>query len=376
MSRGLAGPKQLRRLLDAVMSLGTDLELGVVLRRLTEAAVELVDCRYGALGVLDHTRTHLTDFITVGLDEASRSEIGELPKGHGILGMLIVEPRPLRLPDLSEHPESFGFPPNHPPMTSFLGVPVFVGGLAYGNLYLTDKADGEVFSDIDEELAVALASAAGAAIEKARLHARVRELDVIEDRERIARDLHDTVIQRLFATGLSLQGAARLAEPLPEVVQRIQRSVDDLDQVVRQVRSAIFELHANEAAADGLRRRLMSIGDEVADALGFAPTFHFEGPIDTGVSDEVAAHVVAVVGEALANIARHAASPSASATVTLADDRLVVVVDDAGTGPGPARPGGRGVGNMVERAQHLAGTCAITSRPGGGTRVVWSVPVA
>lgn len=376
MSGGLAGPKQLRRLLDAVMSLGTDLELGVVLRRLTEAAVDLVDARYGALGVLDPTRTHLSDFITVGLDDAQRAEIGELPKGHGILGLLIVDPRPLRLPDLSEHPDSFGFPPNHPPMTSFLGVSVFVGGLAYGNLYLTDKADGGVFTDIDVELAVALASAAGAAIEKARLHARVRELDVIEDRERIARDLHDTVIQRLFATGLSLQGAARLAEPLPEVVRRIHQSVDDLDAVVRQVRSSIFELHAAEASSDGLRRRLMAIGDDVAEALGFAPTFHFEGPIDTGVSDEVGAHVEAVVGEALANVARHAASPSASTSVTLSGGRLTVLVDDAGTGPGPVRVGGRGLDNMAARATQLAGSCTITTRPGGGTRVTWSVPVA
>lgn len=376
MSAGLAGPKQLRRLLDAVMSLGTDLELAVVLRRLTEAAVELVDARYGALGVLDPTRTHLSDFITVGLDEAQRAEIGELPKGHGILGVLIVDPRPIRLPDLSEHPDSFGFPPHHPPMSSFLGVPVYVGGLAFGNLYLTDKADGEVFTDIDQELAVALASAAGAAIDKARLHARVRELDVIEDRERIARDLHDTVIQRLFATGLSLQGAARLAEPLPEVVERIQRSVDDLDEVVRQVRSSIFELHAGEAAGDGLRRRIMAVGDDATAALGFAPTFHFEGPLDSGVSDEVGAHVVAVVGEALANVARHAASPMASTAVTLADGRLVVVVDDAGVGPGPARDGGHGLANMAGRAQQLAGTCTVTERPGGGTRVIWSVPIA
>ncbi|QXC61636.1 GAF domain-containing protein [Aquihabitans sp. G128] len=376
MSSGYAGPKQLRRLLDAVMSLGSDLELDVVLRRLTETAVDLVDARYGALGVLDPTRTHLSDFITVGIDPEASAEIGDLPKGHGILGLLIADPRPLRLPDLNEHPDSFGFPPRHPPMTSFLGVPVVVGGTAYGNLYLTDKQSGEVFTDVDEELAVALAAAAGTAIEKARLHARVRELDVVEDRDRIARDLHDTVIQRLFATGLTLQGAARLAEPLPEVVERIQACVDELDAVVRQVRSSIFELHPPDVAATGLRRRLVELGGELADALGFSPAFHFDGPIDSAVGDDLAADAVAVVGEALANVARHASSPSAAVAVVVADGELVLTVDDAGDGPGDRRLGGRGLANMGTRAAARGGTCAVTARPKGGTRVRWSSPVS
>ncbi len=115
--------------------------------------------------------------------------IGPLPKGHGILGLLIREPRPIRLPDLAEHPDSYGFPPHHPPMKSFLGVPVRVRDQVFGNLYLTDKMTGEVFTDIDEELVIGLAAAAGVAIENARLHIRVREMALLEDRERIARDL-------------------------------------------------------------------------------------------------------------------------------------------------------------------------------------------
>ncbi len=378
MTDSVAGPKQLRRLLDAVMSLGSDLELQVVLRQITEAAVDLVGARFGAMGVLDPGRTHLSDFITVGIDAEQVDEIGTLPEGHGILGLLIVDPRPLRLPDLREHPDSFGFPPGHPPMSSFLGVPLVVSGQAYGNLYLTDKRDGEVFTDVDEELAVALASAAGAVIEKARLHARVRELDVVEDRERIARDLHDTVIQRLFATGLALQSAARLAGPMPEVVDRIQQAIDELDAVVRQVRSSIFELHAADAPTDSVRRAVIGVGDELADALGFSPSFRFDGPIDTSLSPEVAAHLLAVVGEALANVARHASSPAASVVVTVADGRLTAVVDDDGVGPGPNghRPGGRGTENMATRAIQLGGECALEARASGGTRVRWTVPLA
>ena len=375
MQGGQAGPKQLRRLLRAVQSLGADLELEVVLRRLTETAVELVDAQFGALGVLNQQRTHLSDFITVGISDEDRARIGALPKGHGILGLLIADPKPLRLPDFHEHPESFGFPPHHPPMTSFLGVPVFVGGVAYGNLYLTDKQDGEVFTDVDEELAVALAAAAGTAIEKARLHARVRELDVVEDRDRIARDLHDTVIQRLFATGLGLQSAARLAGSMPEVADRIQQAIDELDQVVRQVRSSIFELHAAETSADGLRRRLLALGDEVSDALGFAPTFQFEGAIDMRVPDRVGAHLVAVVAEALTNIARHAGSATAVVKIEVGDGCLTAQIDDEGTGLGEHRPGGRGLDNMASRAAELGGGSSVEPRPEGGTRVRWWVPV-
>src|SRR5205823_8174397 len=134
----------------------------------------------------------------------------------------------------------------HPPMHSFLGVPVRVRDEVFGNLYLTDKLSGEVFTDVDEELVVALAAAAGVAIENARLHQRVQDLALLEDRERIARDLHDTVIQRLFATGLSLQGTMRMSNQ-PEVVDRVGRAVDDLDVTIKHIRTAIFGLETSRA---------------------------------------------------------------------------------------------------------------------------------
>lgn len=384
MTDAIAGPKQLHRLLDAVMSLGSDLELDLVLRRMVEIAVDLVDARYGALGVLDPERTHLSDFITVGIDADTIADLGDPPKGHGILGLLIGDPRPLRLPDLRRHPDSFGFPPNHPPMTSFLGVPVFVSGVAYGNLYLTDKNGTQAFSEVDEELAVALAAAAGTAIEKARLHERARELDVIEDRDRIARDLHDTVIQRLFATGLSLHGAARMAAPLPEVAARIEACIDDLDQVVRQIRTTIFELHPPAIAETGPRQELLALGDDLADALGGAPTFTFEGPIDTAVGEPLAGHLLAVVGEALTNVARHAEASAAEVAVTVAEGLLTVIVDDDGRGIGRGgrddteagtESSGRGLANVHERAVEVGGISEIGPRPGGGTRLRWVAPL-
>src|SRR5215211_4346132 len=177
-----AGPRSLRQLLEAVMSVGSDLDLGSVLQRIVQAAVSLVDARYGALGVLDEEGEGLAEFLTVGIDDQTRARIGPTPKGLGLLGHLIKHATPLRLADLREHPQSAGFPPHHPPMRSFLGVPVRVRDRVFGNLYLTDKTSAEVFTDVDEELVVGLATAAGVAIENARLHTRVQELALVEER--------------------------------------------------------------------------------------------------------------------------------------------------------------------------------------------------
>lgn len=364
-----------RRLVAAILSLGSELDLPVVLRRLTEAAVDLVGARYGALGVLDAERTALSAFITVGIDEEEAAAIGELPKGHGLLGVLIVDPAPLRLDDLSSHPESFGFPPNHPPMTSFLGVPVMVRGEVFGNLYLTDKQSAPGFDEADEELVVGLATAAGVAIENARLLQRTRELDIANERERIARDLHDTVIQRLFATGLSLQAATRGSLP-PEVNERISQAVDELDVTVREVRAAIFELNPPPASSSGLRRELLSIGDELFDALGYSPTFRFEGPVDSGVPESLAPHVAAVVREGLANVAKHAGSPMAQVRVTVGGGTVLVRIIDAGRGLSARGDEGHGLDNLRSRALEAGGDFEACDRPGGGAELRWRAPLS
>lgn len=363
---------RMRQLLDAVISVASDLDLDVVLKRVATVAVELVDARYGALGVLDPERTHLSDFIHVGMDDDLVAEIGVLPKGHGILGLLITEPQSVRLPDLNVHPDSFGFPPGHPPMGSFLGVPIFVRGTAWGNLYLTDKRDGEQFNDLDEKVALGLAAAAGIAIEKARLHARVRELDVIADRDRIARDLHDTVIQRLFATGLSLEGALRLATA-PEVAYRLTQAVDEIDKAIVDVRASIFELQTGPAKIQGTRRHLLVVGDEVTAALGFSPSFHFVGPVDDQGA-EVDSDLAAVVREALANAARYAQATSVSVTVEAGPLGLTVLVEDDGVGPLDERVGGQGLHNLLHRAERLGGTSRLEPRDEGGSRLHWWIP--
>lgn len=371
---GFVGTRQLRRLLDAVLSVGAELDLATVLQRIVEAATDLVDARYGALGVLDESNSYLSDFLTVGLDTDERDMIGALPKGHGILGVLISDPRPLRLPDLHRHPDSAGFPPNHPPMSSFLGVPITVHGQVFGNLYLCDKIGGEPFTDTDEELTVALATAAGVAIDNARLHSKVSSLVLFEERDRIARDLHDTVIQRLFAIGLNLQGVAQMA--LDDTTkQRLESAVDDLDTTVREIRSAIFELHSARATGTSFRVAAADLAAEAARTLGFEPSISFNGPLDRAVDDVLAEHLLSVQREALANIARHAAATATDVSISMDDGWVVLTVTDDGVGPGDLHSGGHGVRNMRTRAEKLGGRFSICGGDTGGTALRWSVPV-
>jgi signal transduction histidine kinase len=373
-----AGPRSLRQLLDAVMAVGSDLDLSAMLQRIVVAAVDLVDARYGALGVLDDSRTRLARFLTMGIDDETFRAIGHLPEGHGILGLLIVDAKPLRLPDLREHPDSSGFPPHHPPMRSFLGVPVRVRDEVFGNLYLTDKTSAEVFTDVDEELVVGLAAAAGVAIDNARLHARVQELALVEDRERIARDLHDTVVQRLFATGLSLQGAAGLVRSDPEAaVRRVDNSVDDLDLTVKQIRSAIFGLEAREAGHEGgVRNRVLDLVSETGPMLGYEPTVLFEGPVDTATPEPVATDMLAALREALSNVVRHADAHHVEVVVAVDTTEVTLRVTDDGVGPPvPGQPRGHGLDNMQARAARRKGAFTIGPADPQGTVVEWRVPV-
>jgi GAF domain-containing protein len=163
------GEERLRRLLEACRALASELDPDAVLRVLLDAARDLTGAQYAALGVLDEQREELERFITVGVDEATHAAIGSLPRGHGVLGLLISDPKPLRMPDVAAHPQSYGFPTGHPPMATFLGVPLSIRGEAWGNLYLTEKTGGGEFDDADQEVAELLAGWAASAIDNARL---------------------------------------------------------------------------------------------------------------------------------------------------------------------------------------------------------------
>jgi signal transduction histidine kinase len=261
-------------------------------------------------------------------------------------------------------------------MRSFLGVPIRIRDQVYGNLYLTEKQGASEFSRDDEALAVALAGAAAIAIDNARLYARVRDLALVEDRERIAADLHDTVIQRLFATGLALEASLRLAPP--ELAPRIEQSVVDLDETIRQIRSTIFALQAPRMRGRGLRSEIRALATEAAASLGFEPHVRLDGPIDTAVSEAVAGDLLASLREALSNVVRHAGASRVDVAVAVAlEGELIATVTDDGVGIVRAeRPGGRGLTNMARRAESLGGQLAFTPGPQGrGTVVTWRVPL-
>nr|WP_082377360.1 MULTISPECIES: GAF domain-containing sensor histidine kinase [Micromonospora] len=528
--------ERLRALLDAVVGIGTNLDLRSTLQRIVQAACELVGARYGALGVVGPDRM-LHDFIVHGITPEQHEQIGDLPHGRGVLGLLIDDPRPLRMPDITKHPLSYGFPANHPPMHTFLGVPVLIREQVFGNLYLAEKNGGAQFTDDDEEIVVALAAAAGVAIENARLYAlahrrerwlaataeittvllgevrrtdaltlvarRAREvaeaelalvllhdadtnqftvevvdgadeqaralvgtvlpaadtsfgtavaegrhaevddlahaapwpallhtgpatisplataetlhgvlivahpaergggtskedvallgsfagqaalamerargqeerelLVVLEDRERIARDLHDVVIQRLFATGLQLQSAAPMGRP--EVANRINAAVDDLDATIRDIRRTIFELRTPMSAA--LRTEIREAVEAAAESLGHRPRLDLTGPVDSAVPDAIRPDLIAVLREALSNAVRHAQATQVAVAVRVADGQVSVTVTDNGVGCDPAAARG-GLVNLRERADRLAGTFTIRPVDPHGTEVCWSVPL-
>ncbi|MFJ7105606.1 MULTISPECIES: sensor histidine kinase [Streptomyces] len=531
-------------LLEAVLSVGRELELEQALHSIVEAAAALVDARYAALGVIGPDGKRLSAFHTVGVSDEEIARIGHYPEGHGILGELIRHPKPLRLPKLSEHPASYGFPPHHPPMNTFLGVPIRVRDQVFGNLYLTEKRGGAQFDEEDESVLSTLAVAAGVAIDNARLYeeSRLRErwlqanaeithglmsgsgrgealmlvaerareitgaalavvavpmegtdsltvelalgqdaethrglvvpvegsllgrafssaapvtsediahdervfqgpqtftelgpavavpiggehgvrgilllvraagdrvftdkeieplrgfaaqaavamelaerrqdaeqIAVLEDRDRIARDLHDLAIQRLFATGMTLQSAGRFIEH-KGASERVLRAVDDLDETIKIIRSTIFGLRSGASeggAGTGLRARIVRLVGEAAPLLGFAPSVRMEGLIDTHVPKDAADHLTAVLSEALTNVARHARAGRAQVAVETdgREVRLTVADDGVGLPSGGRRSGLR---NMAERAGQLGGSFDVTETPGGGTTLVWRVPV-
>jgi signal transduction histidine kinase len=213
------------------------------------------------------------------------------------------------------------------------------------------------------------------AIENASLHTRLHELGLVEDRERIARDLHDTVIQRLFATGMSLQGAIRLVQTDPsQAAGRIESAVDDLDLTVKHIRTAIFGLEQGRVADDGLRQRVLSLVHEAAGPLGYEPRVLLDGPLDTGVDPAIAGELLATLREALSNVARHAKGSRVDIEVSVEDDVCLRVVDDGVGPPDESTPRGNGLANMAARAQKLGGELRVGAAPGSGTLLEWHVP--
>ncbi len=368
-------------LIEAGLALASELDLDAVLDRIVELAVAITGARYGALGVLGETAPRIERFVTRGITDEERAAIGHLPEGKGILGLLIREARPIRIPEIGDDPRSAGFPPNHPPMHSFLGAPVRALGQVFGNVYLTDKQGATEFTADDEAALVVLATQAGVAIENARLYEEsqraqqeLARLERLEERERIAKELHDGVIQALFAVGMGLQGTAAMAND-PEIARRIESATEEIDRTIRDLRNYIFGLRPGILADRQLDQALQQLAQEFQERTDVLTIVE----VDAAVSAELAsraADVVQLVREALSNVGRHAEATSCRVTLRRSAGGAELEIDDDGRGFDPDAPSsGMGIANLRERAASLGGELSITSVAGEGTTVRATLPL-
>jgi signal transduction histidine kinase len=314
-----------------MMEVVRGLDLRSTLERIVASSAFVSHAKYAALGIIDESG-HVADFITYGMTDEQIARMPHPPQGDGVLGLLVKHPHPIRLDVLSEHPASVGFPENHPAMNSFLGVPVRVRGAVFGNLYLTEKKDGNAFTNDDQEMIMALAAIAGLAIENARLSNKNMELAVYQDRDRIAKDMHDLVIQRLFATGLTLQSIAPKLADMPTEAEKLSASITELNNTIKELRQTILHLTSTDSDRVTLRRRVMSEVESYRSFLSSTPSITFEGAIDTVTRTEVGEQLVATLRELLSNAVKHANATHLAVSVQVINQNLVLTVVDDGVG--------------------------------------------
>jgi signal transduction histidine kinase len=375
--------ERLEALDEASRAVAAELDVDRVLTVIVERVAELVGARYAALGIADGLG-RIERFITTGITPEERAAIGPVPVGHGLLGLLIMEGRTIRAEDIAKHPASVGFPANHPPMTSFLGVPVRVKGDVVGNLYLTDKAEGQPFTDDDERLVEMFAVHAGIAIENARLHDLVQRLAIVEERERIGKDLHDGIIQAIYAVGLSLEVVTEILddpESRREALNRVDHAIDSLNLVIADIRSYILRLRPASGPEDPVEA-LARLGED----LGMHTVVDLEVNLEDGADllrelpPDRRSDLLFIAREALSNVARHAAASRVVLVLHPAGDDLELRIEDNGRGIDPerARPGAdgshQGLGNMRDRAVAMGGRLAIAAGDPVGTRIIVTVP--
>ena len=348
-----------------------------VLQLIVDRVRDLVDARYAALGIAGASG-RMERFITAGLEPDERAAIGPLPTGRGLLGLIIREGRSYRIPSIGEHPDSSGFPPNHPPMTSFLGVPVTARRQAIGNLYLTDKRGAREFSDADQRIVETFALHAGIAIDNARLHAQAGRAAVADERDRIGRDLHDSIIQSLYAVSLSLEDVPELMADSPaEAAKRVDQAIESLHLSIRDIRNFIYGLRPEAVDGTQIVAGIAALAQEVREGNVIDVVATLDPAADPGLDPDRGIELLSLVREALSNASRHAQARRIDVLLgqTPGGSRLEIV--DDGVGFDPARvvaDGHDGLANMRARAQAIGGRLEIESRPGAGTRVRVTMP--
>jgi len=368
----------LRALDAATRAIAAELDLERVLQLMVDSLRDLVYAKYAALGIVDATG-RIERFITSGVSAEQRALIGAPPRGHGLLGTIIREGVSLRFADIKAHKDTYGFPPHHPPMRSFLGVPVLVGGRPIGNFYLTEKVAASEFSAAEQELVEMFAVHAGIAIQNARLHQQVQELAVVDERLRISRDLHDGIIQGIYAVGLSLEDVPELMTDEPaEAVARVDRAIDRLHTTIRDIRTFIVGLGA-DAGEDSLATALAEIAAELRpDGLEVHLDVQDAAELAARLSVQGSHELLQIAREALSNVVRHSGANRASISLQRDGDHALLRIEDDGRGFDPKRSVGAGhfgLANLHDRAASVGGALAIDSEPGEGARIIVRLPL-
>lgn len=372
----VAQTRRLRALNETGLALSAELETETLLHKIADLARVVGDAQYAALGTFDeHGR--VTRFYTSGISPEVYAQIGALPVGRGILGLLPRAGRPIRLRDLHEHPASVGFPPNHPPMKTFLGVPIRWRGESFGNLYLTEKRGGAEFSGEDEEALLALAAQAAIAIENARLYIQTSQISALEERHRIGMDLHDGAIQSLYGLGLLIEGAAEQIETAPaEARTQLSRSVDRLNAAIADLRSYVLGLSPVRGSDRPLHESLPTLAQQMATNALLDVDVDVSETAEALLDRAAREAMFYVAADAFGNVARHARARHVAVRLEREIDTVVLEVTDDGVGFDPANSvGGLGLRNMRERAFNVGGSLDVRSAPGAGTRVQMRLPI-
>jgi len=360
----------------AVQGISGVLELDSVLQLIVDRVRELADAEYAALGIASDEGA-IERFITSGITKAERKRIGALPRGRGLLGLIIRKGEAFRIPDIALDPRRHGFPPNHPEMHSFLGVPMTVKGRALGDLYLTNKRGAAAFSVDDQRLVERFAAHAGLAIENARLSERVQALAIVEERDRIGRDLHDGIIQRIYAVTLGLDDVAEIAVEDPQAAgERVENAIDALHVAIREIRTFIYGLRPGLDGPAGIGMALDALAEETR--LQTTLEIDVRAPDIAGLSPAVTRELVSIAREALSNAARHASAAKVDIEISASEGELRLVTSDDGTGFDASvagQPGHHGMANMRRRAESMGGRLLVESEKGSGTRIIVTLPL-
>jgi signal transduction histidine kinase len=366
-----------RALSDVVLALASEHEVESVLQRLVHSARELGGARYAALGIPDGEGA-FASFITSGMSDELIEAMGPLPRTHGMLGAMLSSPEPYLTDDIHRHPCFRGWWPRaHPQMHSFLGVPIVARGEVIGALYLTEKEGAPNFSAADQKLIELLAAHAAIAIENARLHERSRELSIVEERNRLARELHDSVTQRLFGVALAAESAATLlARDRDGAAAELKRVSDLAREAMEELRAVVFELRPGSLEAEGLSTVLRKHVEVLRRVSG--RTIELKVRDVPRLAAGPATQVLRIAQEALGNALRHADARHICVRLENGSGALVLSVSDNGVGFDPEGPEVRGqrlgLTSMQERATELGGTLTVDSTVGSGTTVRLEVP--